>query len=100
MTEAQIVKRIVAAIRTAGGYAIKHHGSPYSHAGTPDVLGCLRGRMLAVEVKRPGGKPTALQEHELRLWAACGAIAGVVTSVDDLTALLDTAGHGGILSSE
>ena len=88
MTEATIVAKLAAHIKSRGGYCIKHHGSAYSHAGTPDLLACLDGRFLALEVKRPGKSATRLQEVELARWLAAGAVAGVVTSVDDLEALL------------
>lgn len=88
MSEREIVRRIMAAIREAGGYCVKYHGGPYSHAGTPDILGCYRGRMLALEVKRPGGKATALQAAQIRLWEAAGAVADVVHSVAEVEALL------------
>lgn len=42
----------------------KTHGSGYT-AGLPDLIGCLRGRFFAIEVKRPGEQPTALQAREL-----------------------------------
>lgn len=30
-------------------------------AGVPDIIACLDGHFIAVEVKRPGKKPTAIQ---------------------------------------
>jgi hypothetical protein len=68
-------------------YVIKTHGSMYS-AGQPDLLGCYQGRTLALEVKRPGGKPTKLQAAILKKWGAAGAITGVVTSVEEVEKLL------------
>lgn len=68
-------------------YVIKTHGSVYV-AGQPDLLGCYKGRTLALEVKRPGGKPTKLQQAVLKKWEAAGAIAAVVTSVEEVKELL------------
>ena len=68
-------------------YVIKTHGSVYV-AGQPDLLGCYKGRMFALEVKRPGGKPTKLQQAVLKKWEAAGAIAAVVTSVEEVKELL------------
>jgi Holliday junction resolvase len=87
MKEREIVKRVIAAITAAGGKAVKYHGSPYSHAGTPDVLACVDGRMYALEVKQPGGKPTKLQAQELVEWGEAGAVASVVTSAEDVESL-------------
>lgn len=68
-------------------YVVKTHGSIYS-TGQPDLLGCYRGRMLALEVKRPGGKPTKLQMAMLKKWEAAGAIAAVVHSVEEVKGIL------------
>ena len=68
-------------------YVVKTHGSIYS-AGQPDLLGCYQGRTLALEVKRPGGKPTKLQMAMLKKWEAAGAIAAVVHSVEEVKEML------------
>jgi len=44
--------------------------------------------MFALEVKRPGRKPTKLQQAVLKKWEAAGAIAAVVTSVEEVKELL------------
>jgi hypothetical protein len=86
-------KTIVAAIRRyledIGAKTYKTHGGPFSHAGAPDILGCLNGRALALEVKRPGAAVTQLQAVELRSWERAGAIAGRVESVQDVKNLLE-----------
>jgi len=58
-------------------------------SGEPDIDGCLRGRSLKFEVKRPGGKKaTPLQLATLTEWKAAGAITGVVHSVDEVKDLI------------
>jgi hypothetical protein len=65
--------------------------------GTPrqaDVLGVRPGgRLLAVEVKRPGGKTTALQRAWLDMVTRAGALAIVTSGVDDLARQLAEAGY-------
>ena len=57
----------------------------WGFVGCPDVLGQLRdGRTLAVECKRPSGKPTPEQIAFLRCVRANGGVALVARSVDDL----------------
>lgn len=68
-------------------YARGKHSSPFSK-GWPDVLGSLSGRTLAFEVKQPGEKATDLQAAEQTKWCKSGAIVGVVTSVEDVQAIL------------
>lgn len=77
-----------------GVYLKKTHGGAYSGSGWPDVVGCAQGRFVAMEVKRPGGRLTPLQESQLAHWRAAGAIADTVTSVGEAMGLL--ARHGAV----
>ena len=67
----------------------------YGFIGCPDILGMLKprrdgepGMVLAIEVKRPSGKPTPEQLAFLDLVTKNGGCAGIVRSVDDLELLL------------
>ena len=53
-------------------YARKTHGGAYT-SGWPDVIVCQDGRLLVVEAKQPGKKPTPLQTAELARWESAGA---------------------------
>jgi Holliday junction resolvase len=70
-----------------GCYAVKTRGD-FRQAGWPDIIGCYQGQALALEVKRPGRKPTKLQETMLQKWREAGAIAAVVTSRKEVEELL------------
>lgn len=94
MTEASIVQSIMRWLKSQGAHVIKTYGGP-NRRGLPDLIGVYRGRALALEVKRPGGKPTPLQEYELGRWAAAGAVAAVVTSVDDVKKIIEEVDTGG-----
>jgi len=87
-SEAAITEAIMRWLRSRGAHVIKTHGGP-QRRGLPDLIGVFRGRALALEVKRPGGRPTRLQEYELGRWAAAGAAAAIVTSVDDVKRLIE-----------
>jgi hypothetical protein len=52
--------------------------------GFPDLLGAIpgSGRVVVIECKRPGNKPTAAQEHWLAFFRAQGGIALWADSVD------------------
>lgn len=71
------------ALRERGAKVIKVHGGPFTPTGTPDLVGCVNGRAFVLEVKRPGQRPRRIQEYELEQWRKAGAIAGVVTSVEE-----------------
>lgn len=58
--------------------------------GSADLIGMLapQGRFLALEVKRPGEKPTKEQELFLELVRKSGGVAAVVTSVEEALAVV------------
>lgn len=90
--EKTIVKAIIAEIKRQGGYAIKTHGNAYSVRGTPDVLACLNGKMIAIECKNEKGVLSKLQEIELKKWNDAGALTGVARSLEDAKKIM---GEGG-----
>ena len=75
-----------------GCRARNNHGSAFSGAGTPDITACYRGRHIEIEVKRPGEKPTKLQQYELAKWAEAGAVTMVATSVEDVRKMIEAIG--------
>lgn len=75
-------------IRLAGGYVIITTGSPYLPTGTPDLICCVCGRTVVIEIKRPNLRPDPAQMGELRKWANAGAIAGWATDEEHVRQLL------------
>lgn len=75
--------------------AHKVAAGPYQQRGEPDIDAVHMGRAVKLEVKRPGTEAaivkavTPLQAERLLAYAAAGALVGVVTSVDEVRALLD-----------
>jgi Holliday junction resolvase len=59
--------------------------------GVPDILAVIGGRFVAIEVKRPGGKPSKLQLAQLNRIQASGGVAMIAESVDDVIAHLSNA---------
>jgi len=64
--------------------------------GSADLIGILSpsGRFVALEVKRPNGKPTEEQTLFLELVRKQGGFAAVVDSVDSALAAVDRAKRG------
>lgn len=60
-----------------------------SSPGCSDILACHKGRYIALEVKRPGKKPTAKQEGFLAAVRTAGGVGAVVTSVGDVERILN-----------
>ena len=52
------------------------------YPGIADILGCYRGRMLAIELKSPTGKATPDQERFLQNVRDNGGIAFVARTID------------------
>jgi hypothetical protein len=77
------------------GAVLKIHGSAMQRRGEPDLLICVQGRLIAVELKQPGEVPTRLQMKRLRDWQKAGAIAGWATTEVELDRLLARAGQVG-----
>jgi len=92
MLERALQAKILAALRRLGGWWVKYHTEGrYASAGVPDIIGCYRGRFIALEVKRPGRKPTPLQAATIAAIRKEGqGIAEVVTSVDEALSLVLT----------
>lgn len=52
-------------LKSIGAYFIKTHGDRFSKIGTPDILACINGRFVGIEVKAPNGKPSELQLYHI-----------------------------------
>lgn len=78
------VRTIADFLAVHGAWTFKVHGGMMQRPGVPDLLACLAGRLVAVEVKTGAATrtPAQLAEHE-RLERA-GAISILAHSVDDV----------------
>ena len=87
LTEAKIEKQVVAYCHKRGLYTRKF-ASP-AHRGVPDRIICGRGKVLFLELKRPGNVPTALQLSELSTLRFHGQYARWADSFKDSKAIID-----------
>jgi len=86
--ETRLVKRIKRAIEErlgSGAFVFKVHGGPFQQAGLPDLIGCVNGLFIALEVKHPDqSHPVSkIQQHIIDRITAAGGTAAVVESVED-----------------
>lgn len=67
--ETRLCKDIVETLnKVEGCYFEKLHGAPYGHPKL-DLLGAVDGKMVYLEVKVPGKKPTERQFATMRKWS-------------------------------
>lgn len=96
-SEKAIVKKIRKALqRSVGGFWFKVHGGPFQMAGLPDLLGCVQGRFIGIEVKRPSRMTNVspLQQRVIQEINLNGGLAIVScdpdTAVEEVTRFLST----------
>lgn len=84
--ESRIQKKLMDALTTAYPeiYLRKIHQTQFSHAGIPDLVGCLNGNWIAIEVKTNTGKLSKLQERELKLIDKAGGLGLVCFGEKDI----------------
>lgn len=54
----------------------------FQKSGISDILACINGRFVAIEVKAPGKSATPLQTKFLNIISECGGLGFVVTSLE------------------
>lgn len=59
---------------------------------TLDILCCINGKFVGIEVKVPGKKPTARQDHTIAAMIAAGGVAFWTDSLEYTKEMLRAAG--------
>lgn len=57
----------------------KVFGNAFQESGIPDILGCINGRLIGLEVKSSKGKASDLQLYKIKLINDAGGYATVVS---------------------
>lgn len=76
--EKQFESKIKKYIKDIGGYCVKYFGCSYSESGTPDILACVNGYFIAIEVKAQTGHASPLQLVKIAQIRKAGGFAYVV----------------------
>ena len=87
--ERDLQRRVAKHIRDRGGYVVNTSGGIHGTNGTPDLVGCYRGKPFAFELKAERRTPTPMQEYQLRLAESAGALVSVIYDVVTVRMLLD-----------
>lgn len=91
MQEKTFENKIKKYIKSKGAYCVKYFGCSYSTAGTPDILACINGYFVAIEVKAQNGKPSELQLAKINDVRQAGGFGYVVypSGWNKLKAIID-----------
>lgn len=90
--ETALVSKIIRALKARGGWWIKIHGGASQETGVPDILGCYRGRFVAIEVKLPvPGRNAASPRQQLQIERIITnkGVARVVETTEEALMMLD-----------
>lgn len=87
-SESQIQSQITTYLTNKSIWFVKVHQTGLSRNGVPDLICCHNGRLIAMEVKRPGETQTPLQKFEQEKIRKSGGVCEVVTSLEDVLLLL------------
>lgn len=63
--EKNFEKRIRNYISSIGGWSVKYFANSYTPRGIPDLLCCVNGRFIAIEVKAENGRVSKIQEKTI-----------------------------------
>lgn len=61
-----------------GAYHVKYFANGYTKRGIPDILACVNGHFVGIEVKAQRGRPSDLQILNVRRIREAGGIAFVL----------------------
>lgn len=86
MKEKDLQLRIIQYLKSLGAFVCKV--SVASRNGVPDLLVCLQGKFVGIEVKAGRAKVSAMQELNLRRIRRAGGWALVARSLDDVKILV------------
>lgn len=92
--EKAVEKKIKNYLNSTGAYFEKiHGGNIFQASGIPDILACVNGRFVAIEVKREsGGEASALQKLKIKQIKEAGGVAIVARSVQEVQERLEREG--------
>ena len=76
--EKKVKDKIVAILKDEGVYYFFPATHGFGRSGVPDIIACVNGKFLGIEVKAGKNKPTALQVRELERIRAAGGVAVVI----------------------
>ena len=89
--ESKVKAKVVAQLKALGAYYFYPVTGGYGGSGVPDIVGCLRGKFLAIECKAGNNKPTPLQQKNIDAITKQGGLVWVVNeeNLNEVTNILE-----------
>lgn len=76
--EKQFENKIKAWLKDNGCYFVKFFANRMTKTGVPDILACVNGHFVGIEVKAQNGRPSELQLHNIKKIRESGGLAFIV----------------------
>ena len=92
MREKSVENKIKEYLFSKGIYYFKVHGSKFMEPGIADIISCVNGHFVAIEVKRPGAKNEQSEQqkvHERNVNKSGGTYL-LVDSVEEVIAYVES----------
>ena len=82
-------------LKEKGAYHVKFFANGYTRSGVPDILACVNGYFVGIEVKAQNGRPSELQLYNVQKIRESGGFAFVVypSGYDQLKSFIDGVKH-------
>ena len=83
-------------VESLGGWQVKFFANRMTKTGVPDILVCLNGQFIGIEVKADKGVPSDLQLYQIGKIRNAGGLAFVVypSGWEQLCEILDNCSNG------
>lgn len=76
--EKQFETKIKRYLDSRGAWYVKFFANAFTPSGIPDILACVNGYFVGIEVKAKSGTPSELQLHQVRKIKDAGGFAFVL----------------------
>ena len=98
--EKRFEEKIKSLLEENGAWYVKFFANRNTPSGIPDILACVGGEFLGIEVKSQNGHPSALQIHHIEQIRKAGGCAFVVypSGFDQLVNIVERLKRGKVIS--
>ena len=78
MKEKSFEHKIKLYLENSGAWFVKYFANRNTRIGIPDILSCVEGYFLAIEVKAENGRPSHLQKYNVHRIQKAGGFAVIL----------------------